>query len=153
MTRAVEAASWRWLALAGALVGFGFLTKMLQAFLVLPAFGAGLPGRGADVAAAGGSRTWPARCAAVVVSAGWYVALVALWPAGSRPYIAGSTDDSVLELALGYNGLGRIFGGDGNPGGGGGRWRATSGSAARPGSAGCSARRSAPRCRGCCRPR
>jgi 4-amino-4-deoxy-L-arabinose transferase-like glycosyltransferase len=57
---------------------------------------------------------------AVVVSAGWYVALVALWPASSRPYIAGSTNDSLLELALGYNGLGRIFGGDGNPGGGGG---------------------------------
>jgi 4-amino-4-deoxy-L-arabinose transferase-like glycosyltransferase len=37
--RATERGSWRWLALAGACVGFGFLTKMLQAFLVLPAFG------------------------------------------------------------------------------------------------------------------
>src|SRR5262245_26503138 len=35
--RAVEKASPRWLALAGALVGFGFLTKMLQALLVVPA--------------------------------------------------------------------------------------------------------------------
>jgi 4-amino-4-deoxy-L-arabinose transferase-like glycosyltransferase len=43
-----------------------------------------------------------------------------LWPAGSRPCIAGSTDDSVLELALGYNGLGRIFGATGPGGGGGG---------------------------------
>jgi 4-amino-4-deoxy-L-arabinose transferase-like glycosyltransferase len=45
---------------------------------------------------------------------------VSLWPASDRPYISGSTNDSLLELALGYNGLGRIFGGDGNPGGGGG---------------------------------
>ena len=55
--------------------------------------------------------------AAVVVSAGWYVALVELWPAGSRPYIGGSQGNSILELALGYNGLGRIFG----RGAGGGR--------------------------------
>src|SRR6185369_4104352 len=58
--------------------------------------------------------------ATLVVSAGWYVALVALWPAGSRPYIGGSSDNSLLELALGYNGLGRILGGDGDRGGGGG---------------------------------
>ena len=56
----------------------------------------------------------------MVVSAGWYVALVELWPASSRPYIGGSTTNSLLELALGYNGLGRILGGEGNPGGGAG---------------------------------
>jgi 4-amino-4-deoxy-L-arabinose transferase-like glycosyltransferase len=119
VTRAVEKASWRWLALAGALVGLGFLTKMMQAFLVLPAFAlayllaapTSLGRRIAHVAGAG---------VAVVVSSGWYIALVALWPAGSRPYIAGSANDSLLELALGYNGLGRIFGGDGNMTGGGG---------------------------------
>jgi 4-amino-4-deoxy-L-arabinose transferase-like glycosyltransferase len=115
--RAVEKASAGWLLLAGTAIGFAFLTKMMQGFLTLPALAAvyllaaptSLGRRIAHVAAAG---------AAVVVSAGWYVALVALWPADSRPYIAGSTDNSILELALGYNGLGRIFGGDGNPGGG-----------------------------------
>jgi 4-amino-4-deoxy-L-arabinose transferase-like glycosyltransferase len=118
VTRALERARWQWLALAGALVGLGFLTKMMQAFLVLPAFALGylvaaptsLGRRVAHVLGAG---------VAVVVSAGWYVALVTLWPAGSRPYVAGSTNDSLLELALGYNGLGRIFGGEGNMGGGG----------------------------------
>lgn len=117
--RAVEKASVRWLMLAGVAIGFAFLTKMMQGFLTLPALAlvylvaapTTLWKRIAHVAAAG---------VAVVVSAGWYVALVSWWPADSRPYIAGSTDDSVLELALGYNGLGRIFGGDGNPGGGGG---------------------------------
>jgi 4-amino-4-deoxy-L-arabinose transferase-like glycosyltransferase len=115
--RAVEKASLRWLLLAGTAVGFAFLTKMMQGFLTLPALGAvyllaaptSLGKRIAHLAAATG---------AVIVSTGWYIALVALWPAGSRPYIAGSTDNSILELALGYNGLGRIFGGDGNPGGG-----------------------------------
>ena len=54
----------------------------------------------------------------MIVSAGWYVALVSLWPADSRPYIGGSTDNSLLQLALGYNGIERIAGGDGGPGGG-----------------------------------
>src|SRR5439155_22728692 len=58
--------------------------------------------------------------AAMVVAAGWWVAAVELWPASSRPYIGGSTGNSVLDLAFGYNGLGRIFGGAGNGGGTGG---------------------------------
>jgi 4-amino-4-deoxy-L-arabinose transferase-like glycosyltransferase len=106
------------MALTGAVVGFAFLTKMLQAFLPVPGFALAflvaapisLWRRVGGLLVAG---------AALVVSAGWYVALVSLWPAGSRPYIAGSTDDSLLQLALGYNGLERIVGG-GGPGGGGG---------------------------------
>ena len=46
----------------------------------------------------------------MVVSAGWCVALVSLWPADSRPYIGGSTDNSLWELTLGYNGIQRIVG-------------------------------------------
>jgi 4-amino-4-deoxy-L-arabinose transferase-like glycosyltransferase len=59
----------------------------------------------------------------MIVSAGWYVALVSLWPAGSRPYIGGSTDNNLLQLALGYNGIQRVVGGEkpaGGPGGPGG---------------------------------
>ncbi|KAA9153618.1 glycosyltransferase family 39 protein [Amycolatopsis acidicola] len=117
--RAIEKASPKWLALAGVAVGFGFLTKMMQAFLVLPAFGlAYLTAAKTSL----GKRLLHLLGAvvAVVVSAGWYVALVEIWPASSRPYIGGSTTNSLLELALGYNGLGRIFGGEGNAGGGGG---------------------------------
>jgi hypothetical protein len=95
--------------LAGALLGFGFLTKMLQAFLVLPGFAlvylvAGPPGLG--------RRIWQllAGGAALVVAAGWWVAIVQLTPAADRPYIGGSTSNSVLQLALGYNGLGRLDG-------------------------------------------
>ncbi|WP_433208333.1 glycosyltransferase family 39 protein [Nocardia sp. CA-107356] len=117
--RATENGSGRWLAFAGVAVGFGFLTKMMQAFLVLPALGLVFL-----VAAPIG--VWRrigkllVACAAMVISGGWFVALVSLWPSDSRPYIGGSTDNSLLELALGYNGLGRVLGGSGNGGGGGG---------------------------------
>ncbi|HEY5788263.1 MAG TPA: hypothetical protein VIT65_26195 [Microlunatus sp.] len=56
----------------------------------------------------------------MIISAGWFVALVALWPVAARPYIGGSENNSLWELAVGYNGLGRILGGAGNGGGGGG---------------------------------
>ena len=115
-TRAVEKASTRWLLLAGVFLGFGFLTKMLQAFLVVP-------GLAAAYLWAAPTTLWRrirqllAAGVAIVVSAGWWLLAVALWPASSRPYIGGSTNNSPLELAFGYNGLGRIFGGSGNGGG------------------------------------
>ncbi|MFC7677129.1 ArnT family glycosyltransferase [Mycolicibacterium sp. GCM10028919] len=103
-----EAGRW-WLVGAGVAVGFGFLAKMLQAFLVLPAFGvaylmaAAVPLRSRLLRLAAG-------VLALVVSAGWYLLLVELWPASSRPYIGGSQHDSIVELALGYNGIGRLTG-------------------------------------------
>jgi 4-amino-4-deoxy-L-arabinose transferase-like glycosyltransferase len=117
-----------WLALAGVLVGLGFLTKMLQAFLVLPALGAvyllaahtSLGRRIGHLLVAFGT---------LVASAGWWVAVVELWPASSRPYIGGSQHNSVLELTLGYNGFGRLTGDEtgsvGGAGQGGGRWGST----------------------------
>jgi len=119
----------RWLALAGALVGFAFLAKMLQAFLVLPAlvlvylFLARLP----ITRRIGHLLT---AFATMIVAGGWWVLIVSLWPASSRPYIGGSQNNSVLELALGYNGFGRLTGNEtgsvgGGGGGGGGNWGAT----------------------------
>ncbi|MFI5890462.1 ArnT family glycosyltransferase [Actinoplanes sp. NPDC051513] len=126
-TRAIENGSTKWLALAGAFVGFGFLAKMLQALLVVPAFAlayliAGPPKLG--------KRTVQLLISglALVVSAGWYIAIVELVPASMRPYIGGSQNNSILELALGYNGLGRLSGdetGSVGGGGGGGGWGET----------------------------
>jgi 4-amino-4-deoxy-L-arabinose transferase-like glycosyltransferase len=119
LIRALEGASTRWVLAAGTLIGFAFLAKMLQAFLVLPAFGLVYM-----VAAPTGlrRRLWQtfAGGLAIVVSAGWWVAIVALWPAGSRPMIDGSPTNNILNLITGYNGLGRIFGAGGPAGGGGG---------------------------------
>ncbi|GAA1597585.1 hypothetical protein GCM10009731_58380 [Streptomyces globosus] len=123
--RALDGARTGWLVAAGAVVGLAFLTKTLQAFVILPPLAllyaacapARLRRRLAQLLAAG---------AATVVAGGWWVAVVELWPASSRPYIGGSQTNSFLELTLGYNGLGRINGnetgsvGGGRPGGGGG---------------------------------
>lgn len=107
-----------WMVGAGWLIGLAFLTKMLQGLLVLPALGLAYllcANRG------WWTRVWHLLAAAgsLVVSAGWLIALCAVWPASSRPYIGGSTDNSLWELAIGYNGLGRVLGGAGNGGGGG----------------------------------
>lgn len=125
--RALPRGSWKWIALAGVALGFAFLTKMLQGLLVLPAFGL--------VYLFAARTTWGKRvvglliaAGALVVSAGWWVVAVWLWPAESRPYIGGSTNNTVLDLVFGYNGLGRIFGGSGNGGGGGGMTGGTAGS-------------------------
>jgi 4-amino-4-deoxy-L-arabinose transferase-like glycosyltransferase len=118
LVRALESGSTRWMIGVGTLIGFGFLTKMGQAFLVLPGFAlvylvaapVTLRRRLGQLLAGG---------AALLVSAGWWVVLVTLWPVASRPMIDGSSDNSILNLIVGYNGLGRIFGGGGGPGGGG----------------------------------
>ncbi|HEV7790743.1 MAG TPA: glycosyltransferase family 39 protein, partial [Pseudonocardia sp.] len=121
--RAIDAGTARrmtmWMALTGCAIGFAFLTKMLQAFLIVPGLAVAFL-----VAAPFG--IWKRLGAlliggaTMIVSAGWYIALVSLWPADSRPYIAGSTDNSLLQLAFGYNGIERIAGNEGGgPGGGG----------------------------------
>lgn len=98
-----------WLVFVGVMMGLGFLTKQLQAWVIVPTLA---------LAYLTASRaTWPRRflhllaaAAAMIVSAGWWVALVELWPADSRPYIGGSEDNSFLNLTFGYNGLGRLSG-------------------------------------------
>ena len=119
LVRALEGASTRWVIAAGTMIGFAFLAKMMQAFLVLPAFGLVYM-----LAAPTGlrRRLWQmlAGAGAIVISCGWWVAIVALWPVGSRPFIDGSPDNNIFNLILGYNGLGRIFGSRGPGGGAGG---------------------------------
>ncbi|GLY24344.1 glycosyltransferase family 39 protein [Micromonospora sp. NBRC 101691] len=107
--RALETASTRWITLVGVLVGFGFLTKMLQAFLVVPVF-AGVYLVAAPTGFRRRIRQLLLAGLGLVAAAGWWVAVVELVPAESRPYIGGSQTDSVLELTLGYNGLGRLTG-------------------------------------------
>ncbi|MYW05713.1 phospholipid carrier-dependent glycosyltransferase, partial [Streptomyces sp. SID3343] len=131
--RAQESASTRWLVLAGACVGFAFLAKMLQAFVIVPPLAVvylalaptGVWHRVRQLLWSG---------LALIVAGGWWIAIVELWPESSRPYIGGSQHNSILELTLGYNGLGRLngdetgsVGGGGGPGGGarGGSWGET----------------------------
>jgi 4-amino-4-deoxy-L-arabinose transferase-like glycosyltransferase len=128
LTRALEEARTRWIVATGALIGFAFLTKMGQAFLVVPGFGLAYL-----VAAPTGLRRritgLLAGLGALIVSAGWWVAIVALLPVSSRPFIDGSPDNNIFNLIFGYNGLSRLFGGEGGAGGGGAGGANFSGSA------------------------
>jgi 4-amino-4-deoxy-L-arabinose transferase-like glycosyltransferase len=121
LTRATEAASTKWMLGVGVCIGFAFLAKMMEAFVVLPGF--------ALVYVVAAPTTWKRRIVqlliggiAIVVSAGWWVAIVALWPASSRPMVDGSPTNSILNLIFGYNGIGRLTGNEGGfagPGAGG----------------------------------
>jgi 4-amino-4-deoxy-L-arabinose transferase-like glycosyltransferase len=109
LMRAASTASWRWLVLVGIIMGTAFLTKMLQGFLVLPGF--------AIAYLLVAPTSWGKRVlhllagvGALVVASGWWVLAVQLTPASARPYIGGSTDNTVLDLALGYNGINRLLG-------------------------------------------
>ena len=126
--RGVETGRVRWVVWAGVAIGFGFLTKQLQAFVILPVL-AGVYLVAAPVLLRKRLLHLLAALGAVVVSAGWWVALVELVPASMRPYVGGSQTNSFLELTFGYNGLGRLTGDETGSvtGGGGGTGAATTG--------------------------
>jgi 4-amino-4-deoxy-L-arabinose transferase-like glycosyltransferase len=101
-----------WLLASAFFLGCGFNTKMLQAYLLLPAL--------FFVALLFGPSGWLRRVlhllsagAVLAVSSFWWMVVVDVIPAGSRPYIGGSTNDTVWDLVIGYNGLGRVTGGSG----------------------------------------
>jgi 4-amino-4-deoxy-L-arabinose transferase-like glycosyltransferase len=129
MTRALDDARTRWLVLSGACIGFGFLAKELQVLLAVPALGlvylvAGPPRLGRRI------MQLVAFCASIMLAAGWWVAIVVLTPAGSRPYIGGSQNNSFWNVLFGYNGFGRLSGNEtgsvgGQAGNGGPSWGPT----------------------------
>jgi hypothetical protein len=115
--RAFDDGRTRWLVLAGVAVGLGFETKMLVALVVVPAIALSWlwvspRGRGrldalCQLLCGGG--------ALLAVGGAWPL-LVALTPAGDRPWISGTSDNSILSLIFGYNGFGRVDGQSGGPG-------------------------------------
>jgi 4-amino-4-deoxy-L-arabinose transferase-like glycosyltransferase len=121
--RALETGRTMWLVLTGVCVGLGFETKMGVALLVVPGIAlAWMWSRWGE--------TWGARLrafrqllaggAAMVAVGGAWPLLVTLTPAADRPWISGTSDNSVWSLIFGYNGLGRVAGQTGGPGGAGG---------------------------------
>ena len=104
---AVRKGTWRPLILAAVWVGLAFQAKMIEAWLVLPALAVAYL-----TAAPARLRQRVLRCAAmlavaVIVSLSW-MSLVTVWPSGSRPYVDGSTSNSVFQQVFVYNGLGRL---------------------------------------------
>ena len=119
LLRSLEHGSFRWMALAATCIGLAFLTKYLQAYLVLPGY-ALVFGFSANTTLRRRIGGLLIALATVLVASGWWVVVVEMLPIGSKPFIGGSTTGSPLDLIFGYDGLGRIFGGSGpGPGGGG----------------------------------
>ncbi len=107
--RGIEDGRSRWMVLAGTFIGFAFLAKMLEAFLVVPGLAL------VYLIAAPGPLSRRLRQTiygglAIVVSGGWWVAAVELTPAADRPYVGGSQNNSIWNLMFGYNGIGRLSG-------------------------------------------
>lgn len=116
--RAITTGRLRWLLLGACIVGVAFNVKMLQAYLVVPAFGLAY--------LLGAPHKWgkrilhlvPALVLLLVVSLSWPV-IVDLTPASQRPWVDSTQTNSELDLALGYNGIQRLLGmGAGGFGGG-----------------------------------
>src|SRR5436309_10402254 len=130
VVRGLEDGRTRWLVLAGVAVGLGFEAKMAAALLIVPALVAAwvwVAPRGR----LGALRQLAAGGVAMVVVGGAWPLLMMLTPAADRPWISGTSDNSILSLIFNYNGLGRLDGqaggpqafgggGGGGPGGGGG---------------------------------
>ncbi|WP_416958994.1 ArnT family glycosyltransferase [Streptomyces sp. Agncl-13] len=90
-------------------IGFAFNTKMMQAYVVLPVFFL-VYLWATNVSLGKRIRNLAVATLALIVSSAWWMVIVDLIPASSRPYIGGSTDNTVWDLVIGYNGFGRIFG-------------------------------------------
>ncbi len=115
--RALQDGRTRWLVLAGVSVGLGFETKMAVALMVVPGLAAAwlwIAPRGRLAAL----RQLLAGGAALVLVGGAWPLLVTLTPAADRPWISGTSDNSIWSLIFGYNGFARLEGQAGGPAGG-----------------------------------
>ncbi|WP_022878017.1 glycosyltransferase family 39 protein [Microbacterium sp. B19] len=104
--RAIQARSLGWLVIAGAAIGLSFQFYMLEAWAVWPALAAAY----LCTAQSWGRRVGHLLIAGAVsaVSSLWWVAIVSLIPASSRPYIGSTLGNNPWEMVFGYNGLGRF---------------------------------------------
>lgn len=116
--KGVKTKKWLWVVAAFAVIGVGFNIKMLQAYMVLPAFYLFL--------LLAFKARWKEKLRVLVASSVVLLIVSFSWPVivdsipqENRPYIGSSQTNSVLELAFGYNGLSRLTG-MGGPGGVGG---------------------------------
>jgi 4-amino-4-deoxy-L-arabinose transferase-like glycosyltransferase len=132
LVRALQDGRTRWIVLSGVCVGLGFETKMGAALLVVPALVAAWLWVAPRGRLAAGRQLLAGGAAMVVVGGAWPL-LMALTPASSRPWISGTSDNSIWSLIVNYNGVGRLDGQAGGPqvmgggGGGGGTFGGASG--------------------------
>jgi len=95
------------LVLAAVWVGLAFQTKMIQAWMVMPALGLAYLLCGPGSAARRAVQLAVAGTLTALVSLSWMIA-VSLVPQADRPYVDGSHNDSIFEQVFVYNGFGRF---------------------------------------------
>jgi 4-amino-4-deoxy-L-arabinose transferase-like glycosyltransferase len=95
------------LVLAAFWVGLAFQTKMIEAWMVLPAFALVYLVDGPAPLARKLRQLLVAGVVVAVISLSW-ISAVSLVPSGSRPYADGSTNDSLYAQVFVYNGFGRF---------------------------------------------
>lgn len=118
--RGIRGGRWGWILGAFGTIGLAFNMKMLQAYMIVPAF---------YVLYLLAFRTnWKKKLSVLAAASVLLVAVSVSWAVtvdsiakDSRPYIGSSQTNSVLELAFGYNGVARLTGNKGIGGGGGNR--------------------------------
>lgn len=109
MFKAVKQQKVLWAIASFAMIGVGFNTKMLQAYMIVPAL--------ILFYIIAYRTTWKKKLLSLMismivllgVSASWSIA-VDLTSKDNRPYMGSSQSNSALELAFGYNGLQRLTG-------------------------------------------
>ena len=104
--RALKHQSFWWLMAAGGFIALSFQTYMLEAWAVWPALAAAYLCTAQPVL----RKLWHTAVAgatSLAASVLWIV-IVALIPAGSRPYIGSTLHNDPWEMVFGYNGLGRF---------------------------------------------
>jgi 4-amino-4-deoxy-L-arabinose transferase-like glycosyltransferase len=112
---AIESGRLRSLIWCGVLVGLAFNTKSLAGLLCVPGIAAGY--------LAGAPGSLRRRLAQLSVAGAVFLAVAVSWslvvdlvPAGARPFVGGSVNNSEFQLEFGYNGFGRVGGQQGGPG-------------------------------------
>jgi 4-amino-4-deoxy-L-arabinose transferase-like glycosyltransferase len=117
LSRAAEKGKFKYLLISLVLVGVGFNIKMLQAYMVIPAiYITYLISTAAPL---------KKRLKHLIVSTVVLVAVSLCWafavdmvPSSSRPFVGSSTNNTVMELIFGHNGLERLSSTNGGMGGG-----------------------------------
>lgn len=111
LLRSIERGKWRDLFICAALIGLGFNIKMLEAYLVLP-------GVALTYLFFAKERFGKRLLAGIIsilivisISFAWVIT-VDLYPKDQRPYVDSSSNNSVMELITGHNGMERIVGHD-----------------------------------------
>lgn len=107
LSKAAEKGKLKYLLISLAIVGIGFNIKMLQAYMIIPAIYITYLLSNAVSFKKRIVHLMAGTIILILVSLSWAF-IVDLIPEGNRPYVGSSTNNSVMELIIGHNGLERL---------------------------------------------